>query len=284
VQVRQVLVRHPRQISVFYPTEADFLTANPTISWRGAAQAEYHRRGMTPETSPANSRALRSRARRHSLRDEIVVAMQKAIVSGAYRPGQRLVERELGARFGVSSIPVREALQVLETQGLVARRPNYGCSVIQLEDEELARISELRMVLEPKVLEWASERLDDAARDRLAAQMEHLAAAAESGDPGEFLYQDFCFHRLLWEIAGNKYAARTLETVLGSLLACGLRRVGDLKDLDLTSLANEHRRMLEALWAHDGKAAAAILLQIAEAYRLPMDDRGFDSQARAAVR
>src|SRR5882757_6649847 len=87
-----------------------------------------------------------------SLGEEIVEVLQREIIGGDFRPGQRLVERELIKRFGVSSIPVREALQELENRGLVVRRHNCGCSVIQLTPREAARICELRRVLEPKVV------------------------------------------------------------------------------------------------------------------------------------
>lgn len=83
--------------------------------------------------------------------------LQREIIAGGYRPGQRLVERGLVRRFGVSSIPIREALVELEGRGLVARRHNCGCSVIQLTTDEAIRICELRRVLEPRVMEWAAE-------------------------------------------------------------------------------------------------------------------------------
>ena len=79
-------------------------------------------------TSPPQTEIIQSK----SLREEIVEVIQRDIIAGHFRPGQRLVERELVQRFRVSSIPIREALQELENRGLVIRRHNFGCSVIQL--------------------------------------------------------------------------------------------------------------------------------------------------------
>ena len=81
-----------------------------------------------------------------SLAQDIVGVLQREIIAGGYHPGQRLVERELIRRFGVSSIPIREALLELEDRGLVVRRHNCGCSVTQLTPAEAARICELRRV------------------------------------------------------------------------------------------------------------------------------------------
>ena len=78
------------------------------------------------------------------------------------------MERELIQRFGVSSIPIREALLELESRGLVTRRHNCGCSVIQLRPEEAARICELWRVLEPKMMERAAVRITPAAIERQA--------------------------------------------------------------------------------------------------------------------
>jgi DNA-binding GntR family transcriptional regulator len=95
-----------------------------------------------------NSTARKRPLRPKSLGVEIVVALQRDIIGGKLKPGQRLVERELIRRFGVSSIPIREALQELQNRGLAVKRHNCGCSVIHLNRVEVARICELRRVLE----------------------------------------------------------------------------------------------------------------------------------------
>src|SRR5215510_2476231 len=109
-----------------------------------------------------------------SLGEEIVDELQREIISGGFQPGQRLVERELIRRFGVSSIPVREALQELENRGLVVKRYNCGCSVVQLTPKEVARICDLRRVLEPKVMEWAAERITPQTSAALQKQLGRL--------------------------------------------------------------------------------------------------------------
>src|SRR5882757_6118181 len=122
---------------------------------------------MSSLVAPQPSAPIRPK----SLGEEIVEVLQREIIAGDFRPGQRLVERELIKRFGVSSIPIREALQELENRGLVVRRHNRGCSVIQMTPHEAARICELRRVLEPKVVEWAAERITPAAAAALRAQL-----------------------------------------------------------------------------------------------------------------
>lgn len=209
-----------------------------------------------------------------SLRDEIADVLERAILTGVYEPGRRLVERELIERFGVSSIPVREALQELENRGLVTRRHNYGCSVVQLSAEDVAAIIELRRALEPKVIEWAAARITPQRARELEAQLGKLAAAAEAGDLSGFFHADLLLHKMIWETSGNRYAARALETALGSLFASGLGGP-EARDIDLRREVRKHQRMLKALRSRDGARAAAALLDIAQ---------GFEGVGRSSVR
>lgn len=201
-----------------------------------------------------------------SLGEEIVDIVQREIIAGQFRPGQRLVERELIKRFGVSSIPVREALQELENRGLVVRRHNCGCSVLQLTTREAARICELRRVLEPKVMEWAAERITPAAAASLRAQLALVEQAAATGDWSSYFQEDLKLHRMIWQVADNGYAARALETVLGSLFASGIISSRDAATIDLRAEVAKHRHLIDAICDGDGQRAALCLLQIAAGF------------------
>lgn len=201
---------------------------------------------------------------RLTTRDQITAALQAEIISGHYQPGQRLVERELAERFGVSSIPVREALQVLETQGLVVKQPNRGCSVVNLSPNEIEQMCELRDVLEPKVAEWAACRMDASGAIVLERRAEELRKAAERQDYSGFYAADMEFHRAFWELSGNEYAARMLESVVGSLFASGLRTAWGI---DLSIEYAKHERLLRALVEGRPSDAALLLSNIAGGFR-----------------
>jgi DNA-binding GntR family transcriptional regulator len=201
-----------------------------------------------------------------SLREEIVELVQRDIIGGHFRPGQRLVERELIQRFGVSSIPIREALQELENRGLVVRRHNCGCSVIQLSSHEAARICELRRVLEPKVMEWAAERITPEAAAALRSQLAEVEHAANAGDWARYFQEDLKFHRMIWQVADNGYAVRALETVVGSLFASGIIGSRDAATINLREEVAKHQRLLDAICDCDGQRAALCLLEIAAGF------------------
>jgi GntR family transcriptional regulator, rspAB operon transcriptional repressor len=209
-----------------------------------------------------------------SLAGNIVEVLQREIISGRFRPGQRLVERELIRRFGVSSIPVREALLELEGRGLVTRRHNCGCSVIRLSSADASRICRLRRVLEPKTVEWAAERITRTGVGKLRAQLDRLATAAKAADLAGFFREDIVFHRMIWEAADNPYAVHALETMMGSLFASGLMGQRQDSPIDLAAEMAKHRRLFDAISEHDPQRAALALLEIAAGFEkhLPRED------------
>jgi DNA-binding GntR family transcriptional regulator len=202
-------------------------------------------------------------AQRKSLGEEIVEVLQRDIIGGGFRPGERLLERELIKRFGVSSIPIREALQELENRGLVVRRRNCGCSVIQLSPKEAARICELRRLVEPKVMEWAAERITPAAGEQLWEQLERIQLAAEAQDLAAYFQEDLKLHRMIWELADNVYATRMLETAIGPLFASGIIGSREFKTIDIPATVENHRRLLSAICDGDRQRAALSLLEVA---------------------
>jgi DNA-binding GntR family transcriptional regulator len=190
-----------------------------------------------------------------SIAETIANTLEGEIIAGALTPGERLVERQLASRFRVSSIPVREALQILETRGLVIKRLNKGCTVIDLSVEEMAQMCELRDWLEPKMMEWAACRRSEQGLTRLRSHLDRLRKAAESGSTSRFFAEDLEFHRCLWDLAGNPPAARALLTVVGCLFACGLRNAA----VDLQQQYLKHERLYRSI-AESRPADASLLL------------------------
>lgn len=202
-----------------------------------------------------------------ALRDQIAEVLERDIVTGAFAPGQRLVERELTTRFGVSSIPVREALQDLEGRGLVVRRVNCGYTVVRLSREEMESICQLRRLLEPEVVRWAMRRLTEEDAERLRAQHERFAAAAAANDLSAFFHEDLQFHRMVWEISGNRYAARALEAAVGSLFAAGISQARERGAIRFEEEVRKHEALLSQLLSGNAEGAVATLLSIADNFQ-----------------
>ncbi|MDX2031151.1 MAG: GntR family transcriptional regulator [Blastocatellia bacterium] len=206
-----------------------------------------------------------------TLRDEIIEALQRAIILGERKPGEPLVERELAEQFGVSSIPVREALQELENRGLATKRPNYSCCVIELTREELDQMFELRALLEPQVMAWAAERMTAEEAEELQPMLKELQRAAARKDFAQYFFHDLRLHRRIWELSRNRIAAQALERAVLPLFAFGLMRDHRAEELDLMQEVEKHQRMITALGNGNGKQAAEAIGRIAA---------GFESHVR----
>jgi DNA-binding GntR family transcriptional regulator len=200
------------------------------------------------------------------LRQQLTGILRHDILSGVYHPGKRLIERELVHRFGVSSIPVREALQDLVVQGLVVKRPNIGCFVIDLTREDAYQISRLRRLLEPQVVRWAAESYAPVDEGSLRARVNEMRSAAEAGDVVAFFRADMLFHQTIWMIAGNRWASKALETALGSLFAAGIRAALEQGTLELRAETIKHDQIVSFLSNGNADAAATLTAEIASSF------------------
>ena len=127
----------------------------------------------------------------------IAAALREEILDGRRRPGARIVQEELAARSGASRIPVREALRMLEADGLVTVVANSGARVTALTAAGLAEAYLVRERLEPLLLALSLPRLEEAAVTRmgeLAAAMEAAAGGPGGPDVDAFLRADREFH------------------------------------------------------------------------------------------
>lgn len=156
-------------------------------------------------SSPASPPAPATRDGNASMR--VADALRDAIVRGEYPPGSRIRQEEIAERFGASRVPVREALKILEADGIVTLRANAGAWVSRLSLAECEEVYQTRERVEPLLLRYSAPHLTAEQLDHLESLAERMAATT---DVEEFLRLDREFH---W---GTYAAADTL--VLGDLV------------------------------------------------------------------
>lgn len=139
-----------------------------------------------------------------NISDRIADELREAIQSGELEPGERLVERKLAERLGVSHIPVREALAKLAEERLIDRQPRRGARVAALSAKELEEIASLRIVLEQFVGQRVQERWNERSNNRLRKIVQSMVDAAERGDGDKMFALDRSFHELLGELADHE--------------------------------------------------------------------------------
>ena len=135
------------------------------------------------------------------LNEQIAARLRDDVLSGRLPAEQRLAQQELAARFHVSRIPVRDALRMLEAEGLVTYHPRMGATVTALTVADLDELYEMRMALEPANARRAVRALVPADDTALA---EHLRAMKASTDDARAWFQAHAdFHRVLNERSGQ---------------------------------------------------------------------------------
>lgn len=147
------------------------------------------------------------------LRRQVVELLRAAIVAAEFVPGQRLVERVLCDRYGVSRTVVREALRQLESEGLVAMVPQRGPVVATVTEADAIALYEVREVLEALAGRAFAERAQPAQRSELRRRFAAVDAALTSGDLAAMLVAKDAYYDALLDGAGNDVVRGTLRGV-----------------------------------------------------------------------
>ncbi|MBE3636740.1 GntR family transcriptional regulator [Mangrovicoccus algicola] len=188
------------------------------------------------------------------------------IRSGALAPGARLREVELARRLGLSRTPVREALRLLESEGLVAHLPRQGATVRQLDYAEVAELYEMRSVLEGTAARLAARIASEVELEELEVLQAGVEAALGGGDDRASSEANRRFHAALHDAARNRFLTGAIRGLERTMLILGPTTLGDPERQQ--GAAAEHRAILAALQARDGAAAeAAMQAHIRNAHR-----------------
>ena len=180
---------------------------------------------------------------------EVLRAM---ILSGELPPGARVVENQLTSRLGVSRPPLREALRVLEQEGLVRPNPPRGTIVTPVSLHDVFEVFSLREDLERIAVRHGVPVQDPGRLERVRSAQAALEAAAAAGDPAGVTREGFSFHLSVIGLAGHgrlEAAYRALS--LQMQLCMGLNRRARARHETLTEDAERHRRILAAVEAGD---------------------------------
>ncbi|MGH3262489.1 MAG: GntR family transcriptional regulator [Trebonia sp.] len=144
--------------------------------------------------------------------------LRQAILGGDLAPGQRLVEEELAAAFGVTRQSLRAALLDLTAEGLVERIPNRGARVRVVSAEEAVAITECRMALEALCAAKAAQRVTDEQAAQLLGLAENLKRSVAEGDPLKYSELNRELHRRVGMISGQAVAVELLERLHAQLV------------------------------------------------------------------
>lgn len=194
---------------------------------------------------------------RTNLADEIATNLRELIISGELTPGTRIIEAEVASQLGVSRGPLREALRILETEGLLESIPGRGSFVIQTSKRDIQELYSLRCILEEEAMRLAIDNGTKDDFDRLQKTVESMLKAAEEQRQREVREFDYQFHSQIWEIADHILLRNVLESItiqVRMYLAVQTQLYEDLPDGVF-----DHQLILQALRNREKDTAVQLL-------------------------
>ena len=207
-----------------------------------------------------------------ALREQVLAELRRRIVDGDYPPGQRLTEERLAADFGVSRNPVREALRIVEADGLITMMPRKGAVVATPDASSVADLFAVRSSLETVAARMAAERATTQDVAALRSLLDGARAATERDDLSRVAQLNSALHLAVIDISGNRWLASISVTLY--LHVHWIFRIGAAHRAPHSW--QEHIRLVDAIEARDADeaeaAAAAHVAAAAQAALANVDD------------
>lgn len=194
-----------------------------------------------------------------ALHEQAAARLRTMLVEGRIAPGAKLNERELAEALHISRTPLREAIKMLATEGLVDLLPNRGAVAVKLSEADVVHSFELLAELEGLAGELAAARISDAARDELRAKHFEMMACHARRDLSGYYRLNALIHAGINAAANNPVLEGTYRKVNARVQSMRFRT--NQNESKWQRAMAEHTQMLAALDARDGAALRALLKQ-----------------------
>lgn len=191
------------------------------------------------------------------LRDVVFNTLREAILRGDLVAGERLMELQLAAKLGVSRTPIREAIRMLEQEGLAITIPRKGAIVARMTEKDMQDVLEIREALEELSVQVACDKITDGEIVQLRKNMENFEQALKSGDLKKMAQADVEFHDVIYQATDNSKLINMLNNLREQMYRY---RVEYLKDpQNHEQLLNEHEAIYQGIVKKDKDAVTAMI-------------------------
>ncbi|MDY2627185.1 MAG: GntR family transcriptional regulator [Lachnospiraceae bacterium] len=188
------------------------------------------------------------------LRDAVFETLREAILKGVLSPGQHLMEMQLAYQLGVSRTPVREAIRMLELEGLVNMIPRKGARVAAISEKSLCDVLEVRRALEELSVRLACTRMERDDLEKLDSINQQFIRACQGDDVVQIARIDESFHAVIYEAADNAKLLQLLNQMQNQMYRYRIEYI-KLKERRQI-LVEEHKKIIHSLARRDADAAA----------------------------
>ncbi len=188
------------------------------------------------------------------LRDVVFNTLRESILKGEMKPGERLMEIHLASRLGVSRTPIREAIRMLELEGLVTMIPRRGAEVAQISAKGLKDVLEVRQALDALAMELACERITDEEIRELRRACDHFIEMTKTRDAIQIAEADVALHDRIVKASGNERLAQMVNNLSQQMYRYRLEYIKDVSQHG--RLIQEHEEIYRCISSRDKEAGA----------------------------
>lgn len=191
------------------------------------------------------------------LRDVVFNTLREAILRGDLVPGERLMELQLAAKLGVSRTPIREAIRMLEQEGLAITIPRKGAIVAGMTEKDMQDVLEIREALEELSVQVACDKITDEEIAELQNNMKNFEHSLKSGDLKKMAHADVEFHDVIYRATDNPKLINMLNNLREQMYRY---RVEYLKNpQNHEQLLHEHEAIYKGIVEKDKSAVTEMI-------------------------
>ena len=179
------------------------------------------------------------------LRDVVFNTLREAILKGELKPGERLMELQLASKLGVSRTPIREAIRMLEQEGLAVTMPRKGAEVAKMTLKDMEDVLEVREALDELAAKIACKKISDEQLANLKTIKDEFKRSMDSGDVKKIAEEDVKFHDAIYEATSNAKLVSMMNNIREQMYRYRLEYIKDADKRQI--LMVEHEHILKAL-------------------------------------
>jgi len=220
-----------------------------------------------------------------SLVESIADELRRRMIAGVYRSGERLTEEALTRELGVSRPPLREAMRLLQQEGLLTAEPRRGVVVTPLTADDVREIYSLRHALEDLAIELAVPITDESKLEPMLAALTDMRRSVRRRDRTALTLDNFRFHQSLVRMAGHARLQRAYDSLMAQLQMCMSLNLRFRESLsgNLGDVVARHARLVDLIRAGDARDVQRALAEHGDRTFLDRLDELLDTPEEAAA-
>mgnify|MGYP000733520733 CR=1 FL=1 len=188
------------------------------------------------------------------LRDVVFNTLREAILKGELKPGERLMELQLAAKLGVSRTPIREAIRMLEQEGLAVTIPRKGAEVAKMTEKDMEDVLQIREALDELAAKIACEQISEEQLEELVATMHEFEESTKTDNVKKIAEADVKFHDIIYQSTGNPKLVNMLNNLREQMYRYRFEYIKDFSQHE--RLVEEHKVIYESIVKKDKETAS----------------------------